>query len=354
MYQIRQFQEERRQWQQEKDELEATSTQLWNEKAQVEYERNQLAAEVEKLKKNGVIAQNGPNREKLPVDVQTHHKQQLALLSTIDALKNNLEQEKQRSKDMERRMSDVGNNPRRRLSAPPQLLKQDGSGGEPEPEAGGRSETAPTAAELRSEMLANPRYADWLVTLEEEALQIREELNTQKQRVLDLRRQEQQRRQAWKLELQKLEEELGATEELKQRNQQLACEVHQLREQIAIQTSGKDEHRQLRVDLAEAEEEVERLRAELCRRVAKEALPGADGPQASGRTLPEVIGLFLMHVREPLAALLVACHARAGASGKGPEPLEASPNADQVKQLARVLDFLRYFAKVLAVPRIQA
>lgn len=124
-------------------------------------------------------------------------------------------------------------------------------------------------ARVRSELLANPRYANFVTQLENESVRFREALNTEKQKLLDLKRTEQKKRQLWKAELEKIEAELRDKGLVEKRLAQTHAEAEQLRCQLrkagqshevgACESGSVD----LKEKLAECQRDLEAAQAKL-------------------------------------------------------------------------------------------
>lgn len=100
-------------------------------------------------------------------------------------------------------------------------------------------ELAPSEARIRSELLANPRYAIFVAQLEGESVRFRDALNAEKQKLVDMKHAEQKKRQLWKAELEKIEAELRDKGLLEKRLVQSQAEVEQLKYQL--QSAGQSE-----------------------------------------------------------------------------------------------------------------
>lgn len=379
MREIRQFEDERRAW---------------------DVRRSALEEEILRLRDTACAPPaNFPGAAPAEV-VQAQHRQQLALLGTIDDLKLSLREEQGRMRTLQDRL---GSKAGSEVSS--ELTGQAEDGTEPEPEcrtAGSQSAGSSQASvAVRVELLRIPRFASFVLALEDEGIRLREALNDEKQRVLDLKRADQERRAAWKVEIRQLETELCDRRELEERCRAaeersmsaeeramaLDWEVTQFREQKAHRyTQGSSEleqlkreareretsRRQLCTDLRHAELESQSLKAQLVRQAAEavvqqqaQAPPGSAHCQAwgvalepqrawneceGGRPLSELVVLFLGHTLEPLAGVARACEAIGAKDGQRCPPLpDVSRMAGgHVAQLTRLLLMLRFFAHSLA------
>lgn len=228
-------------------------------------------------------------------------------------------------------------------------------------------ELLPSEARIRSELLANPRYATFVAQLEGESVRFREAVNVEKQKLLDMKRAEQKKRQLWKVELEKIEAELQDKGLLEKRLAQSRAEVERL--QCQLQTSEQPQQVDARESGADLEEKLVACQRELdatkaklkktesmnndlrqynqhqqtTRKVAvlkaaeaahriasrspapasrtptapeslRSASPRVAAPQASlrpdsrsGRSMQDIFGLFITHVQEPLQAVRASC-----------------------------------------------
>jgi len=193
--------------------------------------------------------------------------------------------------------------------------------------------------------------------LEDDLLRLREQLNAEKEKVLELKRAAQSRRAAWQEELGKITDELGAAERLQ-------GEVDSLRADSA----------RWRRALERANGRAEALQSEL--RQARAGQSGAgelalqEGPAGDRGLLPpaaessselrererrtsHLLGLFLQHARGPAQRLRRSCRCLvdAGAAGGEPRLRQVPPifEAD-VRHLqdglVKMVDLLRYLADV--------
>lgn len=166
-----------------------------------------------------------------------------------------------------------------------------------------------SASAAREELMANPRYASLLLRLEgensklrqalhaeklrvlnfkvadveEENLKLGEALNAEKQRVHDLKVADQNRRQAWKHEMTKIEMELAKKQALEERCQ----------------------------------------------------------------SFREYLSLFVMHIQEPISAVLAACEELApSACPRMLDPVEpGAQDGEYVGRLTCIVEVLRFFAR---------
>lgn len=175
------------------------------------------------------------------------------------------------------------------------------------------SAAKPSNQSTREEVLANPRFAPLFLKLEEENLRLREALNAEKQRVLDLKVADQNRRQAWKHEMTKIELELVEKQALEERCARSDAEIERLKV-WKIENDSSSEQRSLR----------------------------------------EILSLFVMHIQDPISAVRAACEELVPNAGHGctppcprvPDPVKpGAQDGEYVERLMRIVEVLRYFAK---------
>lgn len=187
MWHVKQFEAERREWEEERRTLDGRCSKLEEEKRQL----NEEVQRLNKMLESAVAPQMVVNGS-----TQDHHRQQVVLLATIDKLRNEL---------------NVANAKNMAHSSSKDRLSQ-ASTLEPEQQSDGREE---------------------IVRLEDENLQLREELNAEKQRILDLKAADRRRRAEWKTELAQIQEDLDQKQKLKELVVRLRSELTSLRAQHA-------------------------------------------------------------------------------------------------------------------------
>lgn len=174
----------------------------------------------------------------------------------------------------------------------------------------------PSAATSSPELQEGER--EMLRKFEDENLKLREALNVEKQRVLDLKLADQNRRGRWRHELQKLEAELADKRSLEARCAQLEAEVDRLRAQRSPTEPRAD------------------------------PASGASPANSARLRLHQVVSLFIMHVREPLSTIRNACAELSAedACPECPKMVEAgAADGEHVESLGRVLEVLRCYDK---------
>eukprot|EP00747_Dinoflagellata_sp_TGD_P212598 gnl/TRDRNA2_/TRDRNA2_85682_c0_seq1.p1 gnl/TRDRNA2_/TRDRNA2_85682_c0~~gnl/TRDRNA2_/TRDRNA2_85682_c0_seq1.p1 ORF type:complete len:346 (-),score=95.66 gnl/TRDRNA2_/TRDRNA2_85682_c0_seq1:212-1249(-) len=241
---------------------------------------------------------------------------------------------------------------------------------------------------------AVPQKLQDVLAVEDENLQLREALNAEKQKVIELKCAYDQRKQAWKAELQKIEGDLGQKFELEERNLKLQAELKIVREQyqqaLERQSDLKLEVRKLQAQLQEASSlEPPHASAVKQSRSSKNMSSSGSSGYLLGSAVQPVLGnsiqpveptpsngqppklemerqmlfKFLTHAAEPLAMLRCACEEVCTANGTTksmPPPLDPPPGIDEgerpltsLNSLAKVLALLRFAAETLGPKRYQ-
>jgi chromosome segregation ATPase len=372
---------------------------LESQKIEAEQALFKLAEEVERLRSEEPIAPPVVQQVLSEADeqlVRSHHDKHMALLAKIDELREDLDAEKTRSRQMERRavdaefslrkMSDIDRS-RSGLDAGVTSRHFDMDA----------SRVLPTDCLIglsgEDALMETKRVVESKVreveSLEDETLRLREELNEEKQRVIKLKQAAQSRKVAWKEELQTLAEELGSKQRLEEEVIHLRRAHARSREEVSAyadrEASSRSDadrlHQQLRAQAATVEE----LNSELssCRRgnaPSSKTSSGSPGRNAEElEILTQVVGgqlvaveqeltqqvqknsqhaqlldLFMMHAQRPLAAIRHACRqfAANGEAGmdmwKRQVPPMYEPSVQDLQgNLVKMVTLLRFAADVL-------
>lgn len=382
MQQIRAFEEERRNWEHERSRWEAREQSLADEKRQMESQLARLSEEMELLRAEAASPhRQGPVEPAAPV--RAHHEKQLALMVTIDDLRRDLRDEQARSRTFEQKFSELYKT-NRRLNAELDRIKEGGSeGGIPLHQdldtsmsarsmsarsmsvrkTTGRASTAttfsgPESDELSQTLRSLENSRKEVISLEDETYRLREELNGEKQKVIELKRAGHTRAEAWQEQMQKIQDELAAKNLLEE-------EVAKCKQQLGILSNREESARREAARLQEEldglnggrksarPEEIEKMSAVLGGQiiaVEQELQTQMKRSSQLGLRLEH----FLRHSYDPVAAIRRHCRkiAATGAAGKGswsksvPPLFEVDPR-DLPGNLMKVLDLLRFAADVL-------
>lgn len=243
MREIRRFQEEREAWEARCNELETANEWLTREKTYSEEEIARLYQEVEELKnqpKDGGYP-SGPSRP--PIDAQTaktHHEQYLELMAQIDALRGDLQQEQLRCRAFERRATEAEVHVKKLSS---ELEKKGGSSilgtmdrldvtmSCRDVQRAARDLPLEDALSVTQRGLESKHQE--VLSLEDENLKLREDLNLEKQKNLELKRESQRRKAMWKEELEKIQEDLHDKHRLEERANEQRIELQHLEAEVA-------------------------------------------------------------------------------------------------------------------------
>lgn len=335
---IRKLQEERKEWEAEKEAFQ--ENQAWQEG-----ELSRLQAEVAQLRVAPPAASPTVVQHEmvLSAPVQAHHEQQVKLLTTIDGLKRELQQERERNRP-----------PDRTPDMP-----------------GGLSPLDMTMASALRPVPPSEEFAN----LEDENLRLREELNSSKEKVIELKRAAAKRCQDWRAEMQTITEELAskqALEEeaatLRKERARLEQELINSRKQVGSRESvEKAEIERLRAELQQAQENIREISVQAKKADEMEALSQMmtskvmELEQELSRKLNEhtrklnehtrLLSLFFKHAEQPLEALRAGCRRLLGffpIAIDTVDPERFVPSIDDFQEnLVQVVDLLRWAEEVM-------
>lgn len=339
MLAIRKLQEERQEWEAEKEQFE--ENQAWQES-----ELARLQAEVARLRDASPAAPGAPAQQvELSAPVQAHHEQQVKLLQTIDGLRRELQQERERGQNLERRLHSAGDVER------------------PDTPAA----ASPLDATMASALRPVPPPEEF-ANLEDENLSLREQLNASKEKVIELKKAAAKRSADWRAELQTITEELGAKHALEEEAANLRQDRGRLQEELLnsrqqvghLESAAKAEIERLRAELQQAQEKIREVSLQ-----AKKADEMENLSQTMGRKVMELeqelskkvneqsrlLGLFLRHSEQPLEALRAGCRRLLGMlqlSVDSEEPARFVPSVDNLQDsLVQVVTLLRFAEEVM-------
>jgi len=389
MHAIRQFEVERKEWENERDLLEARERALSTEKEEADAQLAYLHEEIERLRTSQAAAPPTPVRQG-PVEpkeqIRSRHEQQLALMAKLDDYRKDLEQEQQRSRIFEQRAAEAEKQ-NRRLS-----LDIDRSRGERGGSFGGSdvdfllgsrrpyqasftSGTSsiggsgePAAGDLQEAQLSLETSRKEVLSLEDETLRLREELNNEKQKVIQLKRAATSRGAAWKEELQKLTEELTQKQRLEEEVAQLRKDNIRFRKELGQvserEVASRREATRLQQELLEARSEKSDARHTVAEKEKEmEILSKCVGGQLVAveqeltnqmKKNSQLFELFLEKAHEPLTGLRRSCRKIAASGTAGRElasrqvPVLFEVNVHELQSnLAKIIDLLRFSTEVL-------
>lgn len=145
---------------------------------------------------------------------------------------------------------------------------------------------------------------------------------------------DQNRRLAWKAEMQNIEIDLNKKQELEEQVEQLQTKlrgVHKLEEQVE----------QLRTELRGAHTEIQRLTIQGQQQV------GRPDEKSNDQPLRDILSFFLTHVQDPLKKIRIACGDSAGFHFQVRLDPVCAADRDYTAQLVKVVESLRASAKTL-------
>lgn len=337
---IRKLQEERTEWEAEKEQNQ-------EDKAWYESELARLNAENAKLISSTPSAAAGAAAPvELSAPVQDHHVQQLKLMETIDLLRTDLQSERERREQLERLL--------------PTLAQGAGAAGA----AGSGDRLGMTGiSQLDMTLAAAMRpmpAAEEFTNLEDENLKLREELNASKEKVIELKRAAAKRSSDWRSELQTITEELstkhaldGEAVTLRQDRSRLQEELVQTRQLLGQRESlAKAENERLKEELLRLQEkcregvdhrtqaeDLDRLSQTMGQRVIEleQELSSKVGEQS------RLLTLFLKHSEQPLETMRLHCKRLLASSSDGEVPYSFEPDPSDIQQsLVNIIDMLRW------------
>lgn len=395
LQQIRRFQEERDALEKELDEkkqihekeISSRDAKYAQEKADLEAKQKELGEEVERLRQKNTVLQ--AQSQQGGGNTRANHEQQLQMMQMIDRLKEELRKEQDDRKQVQRRASDA------EIQA--SVLQKELDSTRVELDQTMRSNPIPrrttsNAVDLveRLQDLNNTVNTNMDATrggynnnidatqsleymsLEEQVIRLREDLNSEKEKVITLKRKDESRKKAWKAELDKIVKELREKQRLEE---DLANFKEQLQNQREEARQAAERERGLVRDL-------ERMRAELAESGTRKA--GSSGSMAEKaqemEILSTVVGgqliaveqelslkmkekndlmeLFILHIHEPLQVIRKCCigFVQDGSCGSAlwarhapvlPGPPPSQGGLDFTENLQLTVKLLRYAAEVL-------
>ncbi|CAK0909078.1 unnamed protein product [Prorocentrum cordatum] len=294
-----------------------------------------------------------PRRPSADSSTRRLHESQLALMTTIDELRADLQQAQRRAAEAERG--------REELSAELGRLRL-------EPESASASSTgSPASARLRGELQEARRGLEQkrkeVLRLEDDSLKLREELNTEKQKVLELKKDGHRRKTLVQEELGKLTDELGAKEMLEEEVRRLRTESARYRRGLE-QASSQAERLQRELDEARAAKTgATRLVSEshhqmdmLSSSLSGQLMAVESELREQTQKTSQLLELFLQHSQTPMQRMRRSCR-RIAMSGEAGDP-EADPWLKQVPpifetdvhhlqdNLVLMVNLIRYLADV--------
>lgn len=340
-------------FQRERDALEAERDAAQKRLEQEEGKRQELDAQVAELQRQ--LAQLAlsqapavPTKAALRSEdsaelVRVHHEKQLALMSTIDSLRTDLQRERERADaaEAERRAARAD-----LLDATQRSVAVGGS----------EREAAKQAAAVKAELdKKSQAYRD----LEEEAINLREALNQEKQKVLDLKKAAHSRASAWKEQLEEIKGEIEMKQQLEEENQVLKQEQARTKKELAVMRNEVDRLREQAQDArrkgGEKAEELDILSSTMAGQLM--AVEQELNQQAQKNS--HLFELFLRHLQEPLFVVQRCCRQIAmqfasslddhlqELSLRDPPPV-CEVNTQELKDsLVKVVNLMRYAADVL-------
>lgn len=322
------MQEERNQWETEKEQYQERDAWFEKELARLQEENNKL-----RLEPPAPV----PAPVEVSAPVQAHHEQQLKLMQTIDVLRRELDAERQQREQLQQAAKTVGACGKERL-VPSQLDQTLAAACRPIPEP------------------------EEFENLEDENLKLREELNASKAKVIELKQAAAKRAADWRSEMKTIAEELATKESLEQEAATLRKDRMQLQEELTKVQNQLNRHE------AVAKAEIERLREELLEAQKQIRENGAMGMKAEemdrmSSTLTHrineleqelarrvgdqthLLSLFLKHAEQPVEALRVHCKRICSSGTEIPYSFVPDPN-DIQNSLVNIIDMLRWAEEV--------
>mmetsp|Transcript_72154 Transcript_72154/g.208980 ORF Transcript_72154/g.208980 Transcript_72154/m.208980 type:complete len:394 (-) Transcript_72154:42-1223(-) len=337
-------------FQRERDALEAERDEAQKKLQQEEAKRQELDAQVGELQRQVAVLQasQAPTKAVFRTEdsaelVRIHHEKQLALMSTIDSLRSDLQSERERADaaEAERRAARAD-----LLDATQRSVAVGGS----EREASKQLAAARADLEKKSEA-----YRE----LEEEAIKLREALNEEKQKVLELKRAARSRASAWKEQLEEIKGDVEMKQQLERENEVLKQELAISKKELGIM---RNEIERLRTELKESRkrggEKVEELDI-LSTTMAGRITEVEQELNAQAQKSSHLFELFLRHLQEPLHVLRRCCRQSALQFASSLDDslqelsLRDAPPVCEVNMhdlkgnLVKVVNLLRYAADVL-------
>lgn len=354
MLAIRKFQEERDAWEAEREELQRRCQNEEERREEVAKQLVQLSREVERLRSaQGNLTQTNSaaprgacfDQVELAELKRNHHEKQLALMKTIDALRADVKRAELRN------------------SQPDVLEKCETNIAEQRQDAA----VADATKQLEEARAAAQRARDELRKLEDENIVLQENLNQEKQKVVELKRAAHGRAAAWKEQLEKITMELAIKQRLEEESTQLRCdnqryqrELSCLAEREASAKQSADQFRrevdslrfQAKGTVAEKTEELEQLSTTMGGQLM--AMEQEFQNQLQQNT--QLLELFLRHCAQPLSTSRRCCSRLASElvnmAGTNdfrdrelPPMFESNVN-DLKTNLVKIVNILRYVSDV--------
>lgn len=200
-----------------------------------------------------------------------------------------------------------------------------------------------------------------VISLEDETLRLREELNCEKQKVIELKKAAHSRAAAWKEELHKITEELSAKQQLEKEVAQLRTDQARCRKELSLL---HDREAAARKEAAKLHKELEgHAVGKMGAREEMELLSTVVGGQLVAveqeltrqmKKSSQLFEHFLRHAQEPLETLRRVSKrvAATGAAGRGLWMRSAPPHFEAAEHdlgasLSKIVDLLRFAAEVL-------
>lgn len=361
MQQIRAFEEERKNWENERREWEETKQALASQKSQVESELARLNQEVEQLRAGAGQASSPVVRVETSANMRSHHEKQVMLMVMIDDLRRDLHDEQARTRALEQKGLDAEKT-NRRLTAELERLRRASTDGDSSGQRSAREKLGNLSSRMSTSSIQSS--ADLSITLEtsrgevrsleDETLRLREELNGEKQKVIELKRAAHTRAAAWKAELQNIQEELSAKHALEEELAIAKQEINRLsdREKLAIRETTRLQ-RELEGGPMSARRSARPEELEVMASTFSEQLVAVEQElQAQMKKSSQLLEHFLHHAHDPAAAVRRVCRKIAKAAGwaslsRSAPPLFEVDQQDLPGNLMKVLDLIRFAADAL-------
>jgi len=260
---IRQFQEERNQWEAEKEELEQAWSQVLGEKTEAQQAAIRLAEEVERLRiaklaaeasAQAALASSGPGfvRESIVGRTKDENEQLQKMLSNM---KSTLELEQTRSKKLERQVS-IAEEKTQGIADELERTKVVTE----DLDSTNRTMLGQLSSEDAKLVTVVQEKQKEVLSLEDELISLREELNVEKKRVIHLKEAAYARNRKWKAELVIISEEIALKLRLEEEVDIQRQAMIRLREDVAI---AKDREATFRREAEMSKREVETMKRDV-------------------------------------------------------------------------------------------
>lgn len=391
MQAIRQFQEERNQWEAERESLERRERQLVEQKDELSGTVVRLNEELEQLRR---LAQEPVDcstflaRYDVPEDeagdlcasVPKLDFTQIMKFSARYPNKNQIPsscQTSTRELDFTTRVLKASERQGNKAGSPMKDILDITVNGGAKDSSGGLKLGAFESVE--DALLMTQRGLQWkhgeVLSLEGETLKLREELNAEKEKVVELKRREANRRAEWKEELEKISAEVAQKHRLDEENTLLRATQSRLQEELAMATEREAKTRQVLQDRANRlEREAEHLREQA--QAEAKSRGAMDGRAEELEIVTDTVGrqlvaveqeltrqvhgtsrlleLFLQHSVNPVDTVRRSCKniALRGEAGPDAASLKTPPmferNSNDLRtNLVKMVDVLRFAAEIL-------